>query len=104
MLDEYDPAEEILIEQVSDTEYLVHGRIDMDDLNYVLGTNLNSVDADTVAGFIYGKLGRVPVVGEQIKAEGVLLEVKHVVGRHIRQVRVLRLEEQAGNGNGAKRG
>ncbi len=104
VLDEYDPAEEVLIEQVSDTEYLVHGRIDMDDLNYVLGTNLNSVDADTVAGFIYGKLGRVPVVGEQIKVEGVLLEVKHVVGRRIRQVRVLRLEEPIGNGKGANGG
>lgn len=98
--DEYDPEVTALLEQVSENEYLVHGRVDMDDINYMLGTNLDTADADTVGGLIYSQLGRVPVVGEQIEVDGLLLEVKHVTGRRIRQVRIVRLDEPREDGNG----
>jgi CBS domain containing-hemolysin-like protein len=42
--------------------------------------------ADTLGGYIYGQIGRVPVGGEQIKVDGWLLTVSQVSGRRIRKV------------------
>ena len=62
--DEYDQSEEQLFEKVSEDEYIFHGRIDLDDFNTVMGTNLSKEVADTLGGFIYSQIGRVPVGGE----------------------------------------
>ncbi len=87
--DEYDQSEELLYEQVGPSEYIFQGRIDLDDFNEVMGTNLTKDVADTLGGFIYGQIGRVPVGGEQIEVDNVLLKVEQVSGRRIRSVRAL---------------
>ncbi len=95
--DEYDQAEERPYLKVSDDEYIFHGRIDLDDVDEVLGTHLESELADTLGGFIYGSIGRVPVGGEQVQIGGWMLTVEQVSGRRIRKVRAVRLpraEEQ----------
>lgn len=89
--DEYDANEEVPFRQVGEGQYLVHGRMDLDDINRKLGTHIYSGEADTLAGFIYGQLGRVPDPGEQLEIDGLLLEVRDVVERQIRQVGVTRL-------------
>lgn len=88
--DEYDQGEELLYEKVSDDEYIFHGRIDLDDFNSVIGTNLTKDVADTLGGFIYSQVGRVPVGGETVSVEDLLLTVEQVSGRRIRRVRALR--------------
>jgi CBS domain containing-hemolysin-like protein len=89
--DEHDGNEEVPFRQVAENQYLVHGRMDLDDINRKLGTQIYSGEADTLAGFIYVQLGRVPDLGEQLEIDGLLLEVRNVVERQIRQVRVTRL-------------
>jgi putative hemolysin len=88
--DEYDQSEELLYLQVSADEYTIQGRIDLDDLNQVLGTHLTKEIADTLGGFIYSEIGRIPVEGEQVKVEDWILTVEKVTGRRIRLVRALR--------------
>jgi CBS domain containing-hemolysin-like protein len=88
--DEYDQSEEQLYEKVSDEEYLFHGRIDLDDFNSVMGANLPKLVADTLGGFIYSQIGRVPVGGETIEVDHLLLTVEQISGRRIRRVRALR--------------
>ena len=87
--DEYDLEENIPFRQTGEYEYLVQGRIDIDDLNRKLQTDIDGGDSDTLAGFIFEKLGRVPVLGESIEINGFMLEVHQVVERQIRWVRVL---------------
>jgi CBS domain containing-hemolysin-like protein len=87
--DEYDLEENIPFRQTGEHEYLVQGRIDIDDLNRKLQTDIDGGDSDTLAGFIFEKLGRVPVLGESIEINGFMLEVHQVVERQIRWVRVL---------------
>jgi CBS domain containing-hemolysin-like protein len=67
----------------------VQGRIDIDDLNRKLQTDIDGGDSDTLAGYIFERLGRVPVLGESIEVNGFMLEVHQVVERQIRWVRVL---------------
>jgi CBS domain containing-hemolysin-like protein len=98
--DEYDQSEELLYQQVSDDEIMFNGRIDIDDLNEVIDTHLTREIADTLGGYIYGQVGRVPTEGEQVILEGWMLVVEHVVGRRIRQVRAVRQNNSEENDNG----
>lgn len=95
--DEYDQGEELLFQRMSDDEVVFSGRIDLDDVYDILGVDLTDDMADTLGGYIYGQIGRVPVGGEQIKVDGWLLTVSQVSGRRIRQVlakRVGHFEEE----------
>ncbi|MGH2605412.1 MAG: hemolysin family protein [Anaerolineales bacterium] len=94
--DEYDAAEEPPLQALPGGEYLVSGRIDLDDLNQSLGADLPREESDTLGGFIYGQLGRVPAPGEEVRAGGLRLVVEQVSARRIRKVRVSRLADAAG--------
>ena len=89
--DEYDQSEEDLYQQISPDEFLIQGRMDLDDVNELLGTHYSKDVADTLGGFIYGEMGRVPVGGEQVTVEGWTLAVEQISGRRIRKVRARRL-------------
>ena len=93
--DEYDQSEEELSQQVSPDEFLIQGRMDLDDVNELLGTHYSKEVADTLGGFIYGEMGRVPVGGEQVTVEGWTLTVEQISGRRIRKVRARRLSPAA---------
>lgn len=90
--DEYDEKEELLFQEVNPDEYIFHGRIDLEDFNEIVGTHLQKDVADTLGGFIYGKIGRVPVGGEELDAEGWRLIVEQVSGRRIWTVRARRIQ------------
>ncbi len=92
--DEYDAAEELPYQQLGEDEYLFDGGIDIDDVNDLLETQLPNDDADTLGGYIYGQLGRVPGAGDQVTHDGLTMEVQSVLGRRIRKVRVKRLEPE----------
>ena len=87
--DEYDLSEELLFEQVAANEFIFQGRIDLNDFNEITGAHLQKDVADTLGGFIYAQLGRVPIDGEQIEVENLVLIVEQVIGRRIRTVRAL---------------
>jgi putative hemolysin len=85
--DEYDQAEESPYLVDKDGDYIFQGRVDLDDFNEILGSQLPKDEADTIGGFIYSRLGRVPDVGDQVEENHLLLVVDQVSGRRIRKVR-----------------
>jgi|Deesub1362A_J573_1020465.scaffolds.fasta_scaffold05168_4 CBS domain containing-hemolysin-like protein len=98
--DEYDVKEEASYQSLGEGEYMFSGGIDLDDVNELLGTKLSKEAGETLGGFIYSQLGRVPVQGDQVEAQGVELTVEQVAGRRIRKVRALRVTEASGEGKG----
>jgi putative hemolysin len=90
--DEYDTAEEMPYHELGHGEYLFRGRVDLDDLNLIMGSKLPKESSETLGGFIYGKLGRVPMIGEVVESGGLRLVVDQVAGRRIRKVRVSRVQ------------
>jgi CBS domain containing-hemolysin-like protein len=98
ILDEYDKAEEMLYQVISDSEYVFQGRVDLDDFNEIVDSELPREEADTLGGFIYSRIGRVPTGGESIQVDNLELTVEQVSGRRIRKVRVLRLPQSYENG------
>lgn len=68
--DEYDRGEETYgVAKKGPNVFLVHGRTSIAELNEALGTCFVSDEAETVAGLIYEKLGRVPTKNECIDFE-----------------------------------
>jgi CBS domain containing-hemolysin-like protein len=89
--DEYDEGEELEFEKISDDEFVFNGRIDLDDFNELLDTDLTKEVADSLGGFIYGQIGRVPAGGEEVMIDHWLLKVEKISGRRIHTVRAVRL-------------
>jgi len=85
--DEYDQGEEMLYQQVGPDEYIFQGGIDLDDFNEVMGAHLQKDEADTLGGFIYHQMGKIPVGGESIQKEDITLVVEQVSRRRIQKVR-----------------
>jgi CBS domain containing-hemolysin-like protein len=84
--DEYDQGEEAPYQELSDGSYSFQGRIDLDSFNDVMGSDLPSDEADTLSGYIYSRLGRVPTVGEKLMSGNLLLTVEQVSAHRIRKV------------------
>jgi len=85
--DEYDQAEESPYQELEGGEYIFQGRVDLDDFNEIMGSYLPTEEADTIGGFIYNRIGRVPSSGENLQIDDLLLTVDQVSGRRIRKVR-----------------
>jgi len=87
--DEYD-TEEPFVEFVDENEYVFDARVDLDDLNRLMDVSLPTEDNDTLGGFIYTELGKVPTPGDQVAFGDMEFVVESVTGRRIRKVRVRR--------------
>jgi putative hemolysin len=85
--DEYDQGEESPFQILENGDYLFLGKIDLDDFNDTMGSQLPREEADTLGGYIYRQLGSVPIVGETVQQDNLLLIVEQVSARRIRKVR-----------------
>lgn len=88
--DEYDSSEEELVQQDGD-EYIFLGRIDLDEFNQIMDSQVPKGESDTLAGFMYDHFGRIPHDGESIRTDGLLITIEQVIGRRIRRVRAQKL-------------
>jgi CBS domain containing-hemolysin-like protein len=93
--DEYDEKEELPFLEISPDEFIFQGKINLDDVNELLDTDLESDAADSLGGFIYDQIGRVPTGGEMVEVDGWVLMVEQVSRRRIRKVRAQRRAEPA---------
>ena len=87
--DEYD-EEEMLVQVTNKDEVLVDGKTHIEELNEILGTDLKKdEDYDTIAGYLYNLLGKVPSQGDEYQADGLLFVVDRVAGQRIERVRIM---------------
>jgi len=95
--DEYD-REEAPIERVTATEAILDARVSIDALTELFGYEVDEAeqDYDTVGGFVYHHLGKVPVAGDEVRVDGLTLRVLSVLGRRIKKVRATRSLEHEG--------
>jgi putative hemolysin len=81
--------EEHPIEFVDDTEALVRGDVNIDEVNEALGIDLpEGEEFETIAGFIFNRAGRLVEQGEEFDYEHVTLRIEQVEDTRIRKVRV----------------
>ncbi|HLG70873.1 MAG TPA: hemolysin family protein [Chloroflexota bacterium] len=97
--DEFD-AEEDPIEQVSENEAVFNALVNMDDVNEWLDMELEAEDVDTLGGYVYSHLGKMPISGDEFEVDNVSFSVVSTVGRRIKKVRVIK--HPPGESNGQK--
>ena len=83
--DEHD-YETLLIEQISPSSYNVAGRMNLEDLEEALGISLPMEEVDTLGGFLYNLIERVPDEGEEIEYHGIHFRIHRLDGQRIAEV------------------
>jgi CBS domain containing-hemolysin-like protein len=85
--DEFDVPEE-QIEQVDEDMWRVDGMFPIDEFNERFGTDLPDDDYHTLAGFVFGQLGRAPQPGDDVSWDGMRFDVLEVEGNRIEKIAV----------------
>ncbi|NDD86145.1 MAG: hypothetical protein EBZ45_00310 [Actinobacteria bacterium] len=87
IVDEHD-EEHAVIQAVGNGEFLVAGSLPISKVNDELELALPEKEYDTLGGFIFGDLGKVPSVGDFVEWNGWRFTVDTLDGRRIQRVRV----------------
>ncbi len=88
--DEFDEEEPMKV-ILRDGEAILDGRADIDEMGELVDPPLELEDDeeyDTVGGFVYHRIGRVPVVGDTVAVDPFTITVIKVIGRRVGKVRV----------------
>jgi CBS domain containing-hemolysin-like protein len=91
--DEFVPAR-TFIERRPDGSLLVDGRAPIADVRDALGVELAGVSADTAAGFVVERLGRMAEPGDVVQEEGVTFKVLEIDGHRIERIAITRPSRQ----------
>ena len=71
-----------------ENRYIINARMEIDSINEVLPFELPEGDFETLGGFILGRFGRIPAVGDTLKFENLVLIVTKADRRSVVEVRV----------------
>jgi putative hemolysin len=85
--DEFDLPDES-VEQIDEDTIRIDGTFPIDDFNERFRTELPVEDFHTVAGFVFGLLGRQPEVGDDVSHDGMRFDVLEVEGSRINKLAV----------------
>jgi len=89
--DEFDVPEQTIV-QLDDDTWRLDGRFPIDEFNERFGTEIPEEDFHTVAGFVFGQLGRAPEPGDDVPYDGLRFDVLEVEGNRIEQIAVTFVE------------
>jgi CBS domain containing-hemolysin-like protein len=80
--DEEGPA----VSELPDGSYSMNGLTSIEGANKALGSGFESEDFSTVGGLVFGRLGRAPKAGDEVRIDGYLLRVEEVDGSRVARV------------------
>jgi putative hemolysin len=85
--DEFDLPDES-IERIDDNTIRIDGTFPIDDFNEQFGVEMPQEDYHTVAGFVFGRLGRGAEPGDEVDYDGLNFRVDDVEGSRIQRLTV----------------
>ncbi len=86
--DEFSKGEQPEVERQADGSALVSAGVTTDVIEDLFSTQLDNPDVDTVGGYVYLALGRMPHVGDIVETEQLRIEVTSVMGRRIHKLSI----------------
>ena len=96
IIDEYD-KEIKLFEITEGNTVIADGNIDIEKINEILNIDIPENGFETLGGFIFDLLGKVPRRGEKIKYHNLQIVIEKVVKNRIRRVRIIKELQQPEN-------
>jgi CBS domain containing-hemolysin-like protein len=85
--DEFD-VEDPEIVNLDTNEFLMDAVVSIDQLFDLTGVNLEGDGYDTIGGFLYERLGKIPKVGDSVGQDTLSIEVVSASGRRLKKLRV----------------
>ena len=85
--DEFD-LPDTSVERIDEKRIRIDGTYTIDDFNEEFGTELEQEDFHTMAGLVFGELGRAPEVGDSVTTDGLRLSVLEIEGSRILKIEV----------------
>lgn len=67
---------------------VVEGATEITEINERYGLSLDDSDYTTIGGYLFGKLGRLPKVGDRVEADGRVFEIAEMEGKRVKSVAV----------------
>jgi putative hemolysin len=93
--DEFDLPDES-VERVDETTIRVDGTFTIDDFNEQFGTKIETEDFHTVAGFVFGHLGRAAAIGDEVVEDQLRFQVLETSGSRINRLEIEFLPARVG--------
>lgn len=78
-----------------DGSILIDGLTLIEDVNQQLNLNLHEEYYDTIAGYVMGRLGRIPRLHDVVEGDGVRLQVEEMDRLRVARVKLARLDASA---------
>ena len=86
--DELDKRKKSFIKKISQDEYIVNTRMELDDFSEYFNMLIDENDISTVSGLIIKKADRIPKVGEEVKYKNLRFKILEGTRRKISKVKV----------------
>ena len=84
--DEFDEAPVSEIEKINETTINVSAHLDIEDINEKWDLDIPNEDFQTLAGYVFGLLGREPEVGDVIADKNITYTITELDGRRISRI------------------
>ena len=93
--DEFSRTRESEVMHLPEGAVLVDAGIPTGDIEELFNTRIDSEDVDTVGGFVYQALGKIPQPGDFVSTNHLRIEVVSILGRRLRKLRISRVDQEA---------
>lgn len=87
IFDEYD-NEVDLVNKIDQDTYQVQAEISLEEINERFDLELPEEDFDSLGGYIFNTLGRVPVIGDKLEQKYMIMEVSTLLNRRVMSVKL----------------
>ncbi|MYC32153.1 MAG: HlyC/CorC family transporter [Chloroflexi bacterium] len=76
--------------RAEDGSWILNASVPLEEVSRIVGVQLNGHDVNTIGGYVYTELGRMPAAGDVIAKDDLHIEIEvvQVRGRRIQQVRL----------------
>ena len=78
------------IQEIRGDEFIIDARVGLEQLNELLSVDVEGDGFDTIGGFVYQRLGKIPSPGDAVDYDGLRVEVLSTVGRRLKRLRITR--------------
>ena len=94
--DEFDNETDEII-KIEENEWICDARVNLEDLNDILQTDLPVNDFDTLGGFVFDLFGKIPGKYEKVSWKNLVFITHSISGHKIKQVKIVKEPENAEN-------
>ena len=93
--DEFSRSRDAEVIHQADGKVLVDAGVTTETVEELIGAALDTTEVDTVGGYVYHSLGRIPQAGDIVETEHLHIEVVSMLGRRLRKLRIYRTDQGA---------